>query len=178
LDKRWVVLAEDETDILLFPLTRAGWAFRGVQSRIPISGKNDKRVLFGLINIRSGYRLLLERRSARGEDFTAFLRHVRAHYRSQHILMLLDENSIHTAQKSLKVARQLHIHLLLLPKRSPQLNPMDHLWRHAKRDISSLHQYHDIEEHVTFFVTYVEQLSAADALRKAAMRSKGFWLNV
>jgi transposase len=178
LDSRWIVLAEDETDILLFPLTRAGWAVRGKQAAIPISGRNDKRTLFGAINIRTGYRLCLERRRHYGGDFRAFLKYVRAHYRSQPIMMLLDEDSSHTAKDSLKTAEKLRIGLLWLPKRSPKLNPMDHIWRHVKREISSLHQYHDIEEHLLYFVEYLEQMSNKEALLKAGVLSENFWLQL
>jgi transposase len=172
------VLAEDETDILLFPLTRAGWAIRGSQTKVPISGKNDKRTLFGVINIRTGNRLYLERRYQKGEDFRMFLRHVRAHFRSQPIMMLLDEDSSHTAKVSIALADKLQIHMLFLPKRSPKLNPMDHLWRSVKKEISSLHQYHDINEHLLYFLEYLEQMSNEEALRKAGVLSAKFWIDL
>lgn len=172
------MLVEDETDILLFPRTRAGWAIRGQQTKIHISGKNAKYTLFGVINIHTGYRLFLEREHQTGADFRAFLMHIRKHYRSQPIMMLLDEDSSHIAHKSIELAEKLHIGFLLLPKRSPELNPMDHLWRHAKREISSLHQYRTIDEHLSYFLEYMEQMSNEEALLKAGLLSKNNWLHL
>jgi hypothetical protein len=47
-----VLLAEDETDVRLFPPLRAGWAKRGEQVRVPLSGRNALRVIFGALNLR------------------------------------------------------------------------------------------------------------------------------
>ena len=54
-------LAEDETDLRLFPPLRAGWPRRGEEAPVPISGGNAKRVLFGAINIETGHRLFDQR---------------------------------------------------------------------------------------------------------------------
>ena len=63
---RSVKLAEDETDLRLFPPLRAGWARRGEEAPVPISGGNAKRVLFGALNIETGGRLFLACRQGRG----------------------------------------------------------------------------------------------------------------
>jgi hypothetical protein len=62
-------LAEDETDLRLFPPLRAGWVRRGEPAPVPISGRNAKRVLFGAINLETGRRLFRASRRQRGEDF-------------------------------------------------------------------------------------------------------------
>jgi hypothetical protein len=49
-----VVLAEDETDLLLFPPLRAGWSKRGAATEVRLSGRNAKRVVFGATNLRPG----------------------------------------------------------------------------------------------------------------------------
>lgn len=92
------------------------------------------------------------------------------------ICLLLDENTSHRADASQKRADGFGIELLWLPKRSPHLNPMDHLWRHGKTNISANRQYASIEEHVERFVHYLNSLSAHEALRKAGVLSPNFWL--
>src|SRR5947208_15039766 len=66
-------LAEDETDLRLFPPLRAGWARRGEPAPVPISGSNAKRVLFGAINIETGRRRFLASRRPLGVDSEEFL---------------------------------------------------------------------------------------------------------
>jgi transposase len=176
LPPRSAKLAEDETDLRLFPPLRAGWARRGEEAPVPISGSNAKRVLFGALNIETGGRVFLAHRRQRGVEFEDFLEEVRWYYRGRPIALLLDEDSSHTAEDSQDTADELGIELLWLPKRSPHLNPMDHLWRHGKEVMSANHQYASIDGQVEQFIDYLSGLSAYEALKKAGIFSKGFWL--
>ena len=170
-------MAEDETDLLLFPPLRASWSPRGEPQPVEISGRNAKRVLFGTINIRTGHRLRLVRFRQRGEDFRAFLELIHDHYRAWRLVLLLDEDSSHTAGASQDLAEEYYIHLQWLPKRSPHLNPMDHLWRHNKGEISANRQHVSINDLVEATLNYFDTLSNADALRKAGLQSEDFWLS-
>jgi DDE superfamily endonuclease len=127
-----VLLALDETDLLLLPPLRAGWARRGQPAPVPISGQNARRTVFGSLNLRTGHMLFLAQKHKRAENFQAFLKLIHSHYRGWPVALLLDENSCHTAQGSLRLAHALGIQLVWLPKRSPHLNPVEHLWRDAK----------------------------------------------
>jgi transposase len=172
-----VPLFVDETDLLLLPPLRAGWAPRGGPAPVPVSGANAKRVVFGAISATTATRLFLARERQRGEDFRAFLRLVRAHYRGWHPALILDEDSSHTAGASQALAAELGIELLWLPKRSPHLNPMDHLWRHGKEVVCANRQYASIDEQVGRFIDYLAGLSAWEAFVKSGMWSGDFWLN-
>jgi hypothetical protein len=66
-----VVLAEDETNVLLFPPLRAAWARRGQQARVHLTGRNARRVVFGALNFRTGCRVLMCRKQQRPSDFGA-----------------------------------------------------------------------------------------------------------
>lgn len=176
LGARSVILAEDETDLLLFPPLRSSWSLRGKPQPVEISGRNAKRVLFGAINVRTGHRLRLVRFRQRGEDFREFLELIHHHYRGWHVVLLLDEDSSHTAAANRELAEDYSIHLEWLPKRSPHLNPMDHLWRHNKGEVSANRQHATIEDLAKATLTYLDKLSNNDALRKAALQSEDFWL--
>lgn len=169
-------LAEDETDLLLFPPLRSNWSRRGQPSRVLISGRNARRVIFGALNLRTGKRLFLASSKQTQQDFQTFLRQIYNHYRGWNIAMLLDENSTHTARKSIQCAASLGIRLLWLPKRSPQLNPMDHLWGHAKNITSANLQFPTIDDHVHHFLEYLNSLSNWDAREISGVLSKRFWL--
>jgi DDE superfamily endonuclease len=171
-----VLLAEDETDLLLFPPLRSCWALRGQPAYVPLSGRNARRVIFGALNLRTGHRLLLPREHQRAVDFQAFLRFVHNHYRGWRVTWLLDEDSSHTAFSSQQLAERLSMKMIWLPKRSPELNPLDHLWGHGKDAICANRQYETIESQVARFIDYITSLSNTDALRKAGILSGGFWL--
>lgn len=171
-----MLLAQDETELLLFPPLRAGWARRGPAATVPISGSNARRTLFGTLHLRTGHLLLMERTRHRAQEFQEFLDFVRWHYRVGPVVLLLDENSIHTDEGSQSLADDLDILLLWLPKRSPHLNPLDHLWGHGKEVVCANWQHSSMELQVDQFMNYYQNLSAADILRKAGMFSQDFWL--
>jgi transposase len=176
LATRTVLLALDETELLLLPPLRAGWARRGQPAPVPISGQNARRTVFGSLNLRTGHALFLVQRHKRAENFQAFLELIHQHYRGWSVALLLDENSCHTAQGSQRVAHALGIQLLWLPKRSPHLNPVEHLWRHAKAVICANHQYPTLQAQVDQFIHYLQSLSPTQRLRKAGVLSGNFWL--
>jgi hypothetical protein len=169
-----VVLAEDETDLLMFPPLRAGWSRRGTPVEVHLSGWNARRVIFGAMNLVTGTRLLRARLRGRAADFQAFLREVRGHYRGRHVTLLLDSDSSHTAKGSLRAAAGMT--LLWLPKRSPELNPIEALGGQGKDVIAANKQYGTIDEQVNRFLAYLGGLSCRDALQTSGLLSDDFWL--
>jgi len=171
-----VLLMEDETILRLFPVLRRAWALQGEQAKVPITGRNAKRVLFGTINLRTGHRICLRRTTMRQAHFQDLLRVVRHRYRGRPIWMLLDAAPCHIAARSQRLAAQLGIHLVWLPKQCSELNAMDQLWKELKGAISANYQFATIDEHAAQAENWLLKLSAKEALRKASILSKNFWL--
>lgn len=152
------------------------WAPRGQPFQVMLSGRNARRVVFGAMNLVTGHRLFLVREKQYANDFQAFMREVHRHYRGWHVLLLLDGDSSHTAHASQALACQLGLQLLWLPKRAPELNPMDTLWGQAKDAMSANKQYADIDEQAELFVSHLCSLSNKEALQTSGVLSKHFWL--
>lgn len=169
-------LFEDETILRLFPVLRRAWSLRGEQAVVPITGNNAKRVLFGTINPRTGHRIVLRSPNMRQEYFQTFLRLLRRSYPGREIWLLLDEAPSHIAPKSQALAAALSIVLVWLPKQCSELNAMDQLWRELKDDISANYQFQNIDEHADFAEDWIFSLSKSEALLKAGVLSKNFWL--
>ncbi len=167
---------EDEIILRLFPYLRRSWSMSGGQAGIGISGRNDRRVLFGTINIRTGHRVVMCHKNMKQEGFGKFLKHLQCCYRHLPICLLLDAGGLHTAAKSLALTQQLHIELIWLPKQCPELNGIDQLWRSVKDDISSNHQFSNVNEHAHYAKMYIRKLTRTQALCKAGILSKNFWL--
>jgi hypothetical protein len=113
------VPGQDETDLLLFPPLRAGWAARGEPATVWLTGGDARRVIFGAMTLVTGTRPWVPRPQGRGVDFQALLDEVRRHDWGWHGAWLLDEDPSHAATASLKASEG--ITLLWLPKRSPEL---------------------------------------------------------
>jgi hypothetical protein len=171
-----VLLFEDETILRLFPVLRRAWALRGAPSRVGITGRNAKRVLFGTINPRTGHRIVWRAPNMRQEQFQTFLRLLRRAYPGRPVWLLLDEAPGHIAPRSQALAAGLAIVLIWLPKQCSELNAMDQVWRDLKNNISANYQFADIDEHATFAEWWLLSLTRTEALRKASVLSKNFWL--
>ena len=171
-----VLLFRDETIVRLFPLLRRAWSMKGEQAKVGITGLNAKRVLLGAINARTGHRIVMRQPNTRQGGFQAFLRLLRYRYKGRQIWLLLDGASFHIASKSLTLAQTLNIVLVWLPKQCPELNAMDHLFKEVKSDISANYQYKTIDEHAAMAEQYILQLTNKEALTKAGILSKNFWL--
>lgn len=161
----------------MFPPLRAGWPAVGRPARVTLSGRNARRVVFGAMNLRTGHRLFLPRERQRAADFQAFLERVHDRYRGWRVALLLDEDPSHTAKGSVRLADELDIGLLWLPKRRPELNPMDTLWGQGKDAVSAGKQYSSIEEQVDRFLNFLKGLPNQEALHTSGVLSPGFWLN-
>ena len=171
-----VLLMEDETILRLFPVLRRVWSLRGQQAEVPITGRNAKRVLFATINLRTGHRICLRGANMRQVNFHALLSEVRRRYGKRPVWMLLDEAPCHIAARSEALAATLDIHLVWLPKQCSELNSMDQLWKELKGNVSANHQYASIEEHADYAEHWLMSLTNKEALRKASVLSKSFWL--
>ena len=97
-------------------------------------------------------------------------------YRGWQVTLLLDSDTSHTANGSQALAAQMGIRLLWLPKRAPELNPMDTLWGQGKDAMSANKQCTNIDEQAESFITYLSSLSNKEALQTSGVLSPHFWL--
>jgi transposase len=176
LGKNITVLFEDETILRLFPPLRAKWAWKGTQPVVRISGANSRRVLFGVINPHTGHRVLMKGCSMRQEEFQAFLHLLHRRYHGRRLCLILDEASCHIAKGTDRLAAELGIDRLYLPKQSPELNPVDHLWRPVKTRIAANRQYKTVDQEVQYVEHFIHDLSPMKTLRLAGILAKDFWL--
>lgn len=172
-----MLLFTDWTLLRLFPPLRAMWALQGTQAKVRISGHNAKRVLFGAINVRTAVRTVYIAKTAAAAEVRQFLKALRRSYRRAGTLWLLaDRASGHTAAATGRLARQLDIRFLWLPKQWPELNAMDQLWRELKRLIAANRQAETIEALAASAALWVLTLTQRQARIKAGMASGHFWL--
>ncbi len=143
---------------------------------LPITGNRAKRILHGVINIHSGDVVLLITKEWVQETHQYFLSMIRSHWRGWHIVLFEDRGSPHTAEDSRELAASLGIQLRLLPRATPELNAMDHLWRHVKGCALADRKTRSIEESAQRACQYMFDLSPRERLKKAGVLSGNFWL--
>lgn len=143
---------------------------------VPITGRNDKRVLTVALNLRTGRRVVWLACDQRQENFQAFLGELRRRYRRRPIYLLLDELSSHKSLRSQALGAQLGVHLSWLPKQHPELNPVDQLFKELKAKLAANRQFRSMEAEALAAHVWLVLLTNLDARRKAGLLSKNCWL--
>ncbi len=166
----------DETIITETPPLYSCYGHIGQQVRVPITGNRAKRVLHGAINVSTGDVAGMITTAWTQEEHQDFLSVIRSHWRGWNIVLFEDRASQHTAPDSLDWAESLGIEVRLLPRATPELNAMDHLWRHTKREAVGSRVTLSVEASALAACQYVISMSPRDRLRQAGILSGNFWL--
>jgi DDE superfamily endonuclease len=166
----------DETIVTETPPLYAAYGHIGEQVRVPITGNRGKRILHGAINVGSGDVLLLITEVWEQEEHQGFLSMVRSHWRGWNIVLFEDRAPQHKAPASLAWAKRLGIEVRLLPRATPELNAMDHLWRQAKRVTQANRPPQPIEQSAMDACWYILDLSPRERLQQGGVLSGDFWL--
>ena len=128
------VVVEDEADIRLFPVLRRMWQLIGEQVRLVAPLQNEKRTIFGSIDIETGevfHRIFSRKRTL---EMISFLADLLAHYGGRGVLVILDHASIHKSRALREwLAEHPQVELIYLPRYGGHRdNPVEKLWWHLK----------------------------------------------
>jgi transposase len=123
------------------------WARKGTRPRQPADQRYQNAYLFGAICPARGKGAALLLPKANAHAMQAHLDEISRHVaRNAHAALLMDRAGWHTTAK-LKVPK--NITIVLLPSRSPELNPMENVWQYLRQNWLSnrvFESYDDIIE--------------------------------
>jgi transposase len=166
----------DEVIITETPPLYYAYGRRGEQVVVPITGNRRKRILHGVINLNTGEVVLLITEEWNQDTHMYFLKMIRSHWRGWHIVLFEDRGAPHKAGASLELATELRIEIRLLPRATPELNAMDHLWRFVKGKALSNRPTQTIDTSADLACRYIYDMDREERLRKAGVYSGRFWL--
>jgi transposase len=131
------VLFEDETDLRRFPPIRNAWMPLGEQRRVAVPEGNGKFALYGVLDPLTGATITAPYPQGQSEHTKSFLRKVLGEVEGR-IVLIWDQAGWHTS-KAVEALIDEHerLEVLLLPKRSPQDNPIEDLWRVLKNQVAA-----------------------------------------
>lgn len=170
----WVA---DETALREFPPLRAGWSRRGEPAVVLISGRNKRRTILGVLHLGSGELVPTVRERCRTDDVLAAVEAVGAVRPAVPKLLIWDNAPPHHPHRVRAAAQAAQITLAFLPFRSPELMPLEELWRGLKAVVAANRCYASLEELADRAVDWLETMSDEERRRRCGLLSSKFdWL--
>ncbi len=161
------VLFADETEVKRFPpLRRIGPV--GEQKAVWVPEQNDDFALYGALDICTGetYTEAFDREVS--DHTIEFLKHVQSQTTGK-VLLIWDQASWHTSKQVQDFIEGLgRFETLRLPKRAPEANPMEDLWRELKEQVAACLE-RSLDALRESCRSYFQNLSPQQALRTAGI---------
>jgi transposase len=144
-----VLLSQDEAHIRAYQALRAVWMLKGEQKKVPTFGHHAHVTLFGTVDVRTGDVFCASANQCNASAFLGFLQKLLARYTDKFIVLILDNARIHHAKllRPFLEQNQHRLFLLFLPPYSPELNPIEKLWRWLK-DMVIANRFHKDESEI------------------------------
>lgn len=132
----------DESGFLLIPNVRRTWAPAGCTPILRHSYRRDRISVIGSLTVSSAKRRMglyvrFHTHNITGTEVVAFVRHLLCHLRG-HVVLIWDGGKIHKradVKTFLQKVKRLHVYPF--PGYAPELNPIELVWTHGKRDLSN-----------------------------------------
>jgi putative transposase len=156
-----VLIFQDEVEIHLYPALARMWARVGQQPEVPAPGKNEKKVVYGGVDYKTGKLTYTIADTKCGGAFLAFLIALVAAHAGRKIRLVCDNGRFHTtkAVQQWLVEHRHEIEIYWLPPYSPSLNLIERLWGHLKRTVLANVLYRDLDDLVAAFCKGVARIT-------------------
>jgi transposase len=170
----WVA---DETALREFPPLRASWSKRGEPATVLISGRNKRRTILGALNVTSGELVRVVRERCRTADVLTAVQAVAAVRPQVPKVLIWDNAPAHMPLPVRQTAAAANITVACLPFRSPELMPLEELWRGLKQTVAANRCYPSLDELAERALAWLDDMSDSDRLRRCGLHSSKFdWL--
>ena len=148
-----MLIYQDEMEIHRHPALTRMWAPVGQQPEIPTPGKNEKRVVYGGVDYRTGKLTYTIAERKCGASFLAFVAVLLVAYTGRKLRLVCDNGRFHTtkAVQRFLAVHQEEVEVYWLPPYCPSLNLIERLWGHLKRTVLANVLYTNIQDLVAAF---------------------------
>lgn len=158
-----VVISQDEAEFHLYPCLALVWGVMGSpQLQVRTPGKNQKRVLYGGLNLHTGKLTGYWAAAKSGSHFIEFLQALMTDYPDQRILLVTDNGSFHhtNAVSAFLDTHRDRLEVKWLPPYCPDLNDIERTWRRLKASHASNFLFNSLDHLIANVARGIEELNA------------------
>ena len=144
--KKGLVYFADSTHPMLNPVLSAGWIRKGQEFDIKTNSGRQRVNINGAIELNTLNVVSRSCKKVNGRSMCDLLRAIRLrHPKARRICLILDNAPYNKSNRVRDFALELRIKILYLPPYSPNLNPIERLWKFMKKRVMANRYYPDIE---------------------------------
>ncbi len=151
------MFAQDESRVGLLTVRRRRLTARGVQPVGLIQHTFQSFYVYGAVAPTTGEHFFLQRSGLNSAHFQVFLDALAQAYPDTLNVLVLDNSGAHTATRLIIPA---DIGLVLLPPYTPELNPIERVWRALKDELAWMH-FADLDTQQAHVTTILRTYDAA-----------------
>lgn len=139
--------AEDEVHFQRHTSLMRMWSVKGKQPRVLSASTRQKIGFFGAINLKTGRLLTQEAVTFNADTFGSFVSFILKRTRGK-IFIIMDNARWHRAKdlKDFFDKNQKRLMRIFLPPYSPQLNPIERVWRITRRQVTHNRYFESIDD--------------------------------
>jgi transposase len=155
------LIFQDEVEIHRHPALTRTWAPVAKQPEVPAPGQNEKQVVYGGVDYKTGKLTYTLAATKSGTAFVAFLVVLLKTYVDKKIRLVCDNARFHST-KAVDAWLEAHrdrIEVFWLPPYCPSLNLIERLWGHLKRTVLANVLYEDLQDLVVAFRNGVRRMT-------------------
>jgi transposase len=127
------IFCQDESRFGLLPIQRRQITLTGVKPLGLVQYRFENFYVYGAVEPTTGESFFLELPQLNAVNFQIFLNEFAQYYQGTLNIILMDNGSCHTANSLMIPA---NIVCVFLPPYSPELNPIERLWREVKEQLA------------------------------------------
>ena len=144
--KRSLVYFADSTHPMLNPVLSSGWIRRGKGFEIKTNSGRQRVNINGAIEMKTLSVVSRSCKRVNGRSMCDLLRAIRLkHPKAREIHLVLDNAPYNKSSPVRDLAKELGIKIMYLPAYSPNLNPIERLWKFMKREVMANRYFPDLE---------------------------------
>ena len=144
-DKGLVYFA-DSTHPMLNPVLSSGWIRKRKEFDVKTNSGRERVNINGAIEINTLSVVSRSCKKVNGQSMSDLLRAVRRrHPKERNLYMVLDNAGYNKSYQVQDLAEELGIRIMYLPPYSPNLNPIERLWKFMKKKVMANTYYPDVK---------------------------------